>query len=346
MKQTTLPRWRGFNLLDMFTMRDTQGEFQESDFQIISDLGFDWVRLPLCYTLWTKSPAWNDIRQIEEAGLEKIDRAVRLGQKYGVHVDISFHRGPGYSVNGERQEPHVLWNDAEALDAFLFHWRTFARRYRGISNREVSFNLLNEPARDDGILTHDSHARVMRAAVAAIHEIDAERLILLDGMVWGNEPLPELADLAGDHVAQSTRAYVPMSVTHSKASWVAESDHYPAPKWPGGVQDMRHNPDGTLQTIGREELQAHYERWAKMAVETGVGVHCGEGGCFNQTPHDVVLAWLEDVLDILTSLNIGYALWNFRGGFGVLDSGRKDVAYEDYRGHLLDRKMLDVLQRY
>ena len=69
MKQTVLPRWRGFNLLDMFTMRDTQGEFQESDFQMISDLGFDWVRLPLCYTLWTRSPAWEDVYNIEEGEL-------------------------------------------------------------------------------------------------------------------------------------------------------------------------------------------------------------------------------------------------------------------------------------
>jgi endoglucanase len=37
-------------------------------------------------------------------------------------------------------------------------------------------------------------------------------------------------------------------------------------------------------------------------------------------------------------------LWNLRGGFGVLDSDRKDVPYEDYHGHKLDRKMLQLLQ--
>lgn len=31
---------------------------------------------------------------------------------------------------------------------------------------------------------------------------------------------------------------------------------------------------------------------------------------------------------------------------GVLDSGRADVPYEDFRGHKLDRQMLDFLQRY
>jgi hypothetical protein len=37
---------------------------------------------------------------------------------------------------------------------------------------------------------------------------------------------------------------------------------------------------------------------------------------------------------------------NFRGSFGVLDSGRTDVKYEDFQGHKLDRKLLELLQRY
>jgi endoglucanase len=37
-------------------------------------------------------------------------------------------------------------------------------------------------------------------------------------------------------------------------------------------------------------------------------------------------------------------LWNLRGSFGVLDSGRTDVQYQEFRGHKLDRAMLKVLQ--
>jgi endoglucanase len=37
-------------------------------------------------------------------------------------------------------------------------------------------------------------------------------------------------------------------------------------------------------------------------------------------------------------------LWNLRGSFGVLDSQRTDVKYEDFRGSKLDREMLQVLQ--
>jgi hypothetical protein len=60
-------------------------------------------------------------------------------------------------------------------------------------------------------------------------------------------------------------------------------------------------------------------------MKKGVGVHCGECGCWNKTPHDVFLAWFNDVTDILSSNDIGFALWEFIGDFGILNSGRADV---------------------
>lgn len=81
------------------------------------------------------------------------------------------------------------------------------------------------------------------------------------------------------------------------------------------------------------------------AERAGIGVIVGEFGCFNKTPHDVALRWLEDSLANWRECGWGWALWNFRGSFGILDSGRGDVDYEDFHGHKLDRKMLELLQR-
>ena len=329
-KQNELPRWRGFNLLEMFTTR-SDGDFQEDDFRWMAEWGFDFARIPACYTLWIKD---DDVYALDEAMLAKVDRVVRLGQRYGIHIDLNFHRGPGYSVNREREEPFSLWRDQEALDAFIFHWETFAKRYRGISSKDLSFNLINEPKNPTPEeMTREDHERVIRATVAAIREIDPDRLIIIDGLTWANDPVPELADL---DVAQSCRAYVPMGISHYQASWV-ESEGWPEPTWPGA---LHHG-----QPYDREKLAAHYQRWADLVAQ-GVGVHCGEGGAYNRTPHDVFLRWFRDVLDILTGHNIGYALWNFRGAFGILDSGREDVSYEDWYGHTLDRELLELLQAY
>jgi hypothetical protein len=92
-------------------------------------------------------------------------------------------------------------------------------------------------------------------------------------------------------------------------------------------------------------LEEYYRPWTEL-VGQGVGVHCGECGCWNKTPHAVFLAWFGDVLDILTPSGIGYALWNFRGDFGIIDSGRSDIEYDEWYGHKLDRKLLELLKRH
>ena len=328
--QTALPRWRGFNLLEMFTSK-SDGNFREDDFRWIADWGFDFVRLPMCYLLWIED---DDVFRVREDVLQKLDRAVNWGEKYGIHVCLNFHRVPGYSVNREKQEPFNLWKDAKALEAFCFHWELFAKRYKGIPSRRLSFNLVNEPvAPSEKGMTRADHERVMRAATAAIHKVDPDRLIIVDGVSWGNLTCPELADLK---VAQSCRAYVPMGVSHYKASWVG-AENWAEPTWPGALHGK--------EPWDRARLEKHYEQWAELARK-GVGVHCGEGGAFNQTPHEVFLHWFRDVLVILTSHGIGYALWNLRGSFGILDSGRKDVEYEEWHGHKLDRKLLELLQSF
>ncbi|HKK43856.1 MAG TPA: hypothetical protein VJ963_15680, partial [Bacteroidales bacterium] len=81
-------------------------------------------------------------------------------------------------------------------------------------------------------------------------------------------------------------------------------------------------------------------------VKKGIGVHCGESGCWKKTPHKVFLSWFGDVTDILSEHGIGFALWNFRGDFGILDSGRTDVEYTDWYGHKLDSELLALLKKH
>src|SRR5271167_3366186 len=103
-----LPRWRGFNLLDKF-MVDQQKPFQERDFADIAELGFDFVRLPLDYRCWTDR---ENPKMLKEPVLKEIDQGVEFGRKHGVHVQINFHRAPGFTV-AKPPEPKSLWTDPE-----------------------------------------------------------------------------------------------------------------------------------------------------------------------------------------------------------------------------------------
>ncbi len=137
-----LPRWRGFNLLEKFVKRwGGNPPFREADFALLAEWGFDFARLPLSYLCWTDAEDWLKLR---EEGLKDIDDAVELGRKHGVHVNLNLHRAPGYCVNPPK-EPLDLWKDEKALEACAFHWAHFAKRYKGISNDRLSFDLLNEP---------------------------------------------------------------------------------------------------------------------------------------------------------------------------------------------------------
>ena len=332
-----LPRWRGFNLLEMYTVGSTT-PFAEEDFRWIADWGFDFVRLPLSYTQWIKN---DDPFQIDHdgQGLARLDRAVELGERHGLHVCLSLHRAPGYSVNRERREPFNLWRDPQALEAFCLHWQALAGRYRGIADARLSFNLVNEPPPPlpfwPGGFTRSRYERVMTAAVSAIRDVSPGRTIIVDGVDYGRCPSLRLA---GWRVAQSCRAYEPFELSHYRASWMPRAGRWRAPEWP-----LRRDHFGRRWT--RERLERVYAPWAALADEGG-GVHCGEAGCYHHTGHDVFLRWFREVLEVLTGHGIGWALWNLRGPFGVLDSGRADVRYEDWHGHQLDRSLLRLLQEF
>lgn len=473
-----LPRWRGFNLLEKFYRRKENGPFLESDFRLIHELGFNFVRLPMDYRVWIKNDDW---RQLDETQLQQIDQAVQWGKKYSIHVCINFHRAPGYTV-AKPPEATDLWTDPVTQQVCADHWAHFAQRYREIPNERLSFNLFNEPSD----VSTDVYLNVVRKVAAAIRAEDPQRLIISDGLAWAREPIPELAKL---RIAQATRGYTPMDISHYQAGWISGGEQFPEPVWP------RPMAYGTLYAPGKPDLSPEAKRplviegifdrpatlrirvnvvsskatlvakadgkefwrepfvcgpgtgpWKKVnyvqqweayqnlydrdyqctipaetkhvelavtegdwlsiseiglhrsngdedrlvlrpgwdqpvaqirydranrgqpfsaaqmedrqwlwettivpwqqAQKQGIGVMVGEFGCYNKTPHDLTLAWMEDCLSNWNRANWGWALWNFRGTFGILDSGRKDVQYEEFHGHQLDRKMLNLLQRY
>jgi endoglucanase len=331
--QPRIPRWRGFNFPDL--MAPGMGRaYQRADFELVAEWGFDFVRLPLSYWVWSKPESW---LEIDEASLAPVDQAVEWGKELGLHVNINFHRIPGYCVNGREREPEQLFDSPResmqrALDAALLHWRTFATRYKGVPSERVSFDLFNEPP---FMADQSRYVEVAKALIAAIREIDPRRLIVADGADIGQTPVMGLVDQG---VVQSTRGYLPKMVSHYTATWVpkAEFESFATPTWP--MTDDR----GVVWN--REKLRAALiDTWTPL-VAAGVPVHVGEWGCHNRTPHAAMLGWMSDLLALWKEAGWGWSMWNLRGGFGVLDSGRKDVEYETFRGRLLDRRLLELLR--
>ncbi|MRG48321.1 cellulase family glycosylhydrolase [Chitinophaga sp. SYP-B3965] len=344
-----LPNWKGFNLLDFFTPipAGTGKKTTEDHFRWMRDWGFDFVRIPIAYPSYlafdrSKQITPEEVYKIDPERVEAIEKLVAMAHQYNMHVSLNLHRAPGYCINAGFHEPYNLWKDEEAQKAFYFHWNFWAKRFKNISAQKISFDLLNEPAMREDM--NDQHSRitavpgqiyrkVAQEAAAAIRKENPSRLIIADGNNVGTSVIPEIMDL---DIAQSCRGYHPGKISHYKAPWANKDvENLPEPKWPGKVGN---------EYLSREMLEKHYQPWIDL-VKKGVGVHCGECGCWNKTPHAVFLAWFGDVLDILQSNKIGFGLWEFSGDFGVLNSRRADVQYEDWYGQKLDRKLLTLLQK-
>lgn len=323
-------RWRGFNLLNYFSHWGPF-PFKEEEFKWISDWGFNYVRIPLSYWCWTKP---GEYYKTDERVMEDLDRCVEWGQKYDLHVSLNLHRAPGYCIN-KPEEPQNLFRDAEALEGCAYQWRMLAKRYKDVSHKALSMNLLNEVSG----CNEEEYDRVARRLIQEIREESPKRLILLDGLDVGSRPLMTVRDIP--HIAQCGRGYQPMLISHYAASWVYGDKpmYFPKEKlsWPLEADGKRYDRDFLLNTLK--------DAWKPWTDQGGL-LFVGEFGAHNQTPHDVTLRWLADLLGVFKELGIGWALWNMNGSFGIMDSGRKDVAYEDFHGHKLDRKMLDILQRY
>jgi endoglucanase len=344
-----LPYWKGFNLLDFFSPdpSDRRPRTQEQFFKWMQDWGFNFVRLPIAYPRYldidrSKNITAEDVYKISSHGVDQVDSVVAMAHKYNFHVSLNLHRAPGYCINAGFNEPYNLWKDEAAQDAFYFHWNMWAKRYRNVSPDRISFDLLNEPSmRADMNDQHSQRSpvpgelyrKVAKGAFDAIRKENSKHLIIADGNNVGNDVINEITDL---DIAQSCRGYFPGIISHYKAPWATkDTSNLPQIKWPGQVGD---------QYLSKAMLETYYRPWAEL-IKKGIGVHCGECGCWNKTPHDVFLGWFSDVLDVLKQHRIGFSLWEFVGDFGVLNSNRDDVVYEDWYGYKLDKKLLDLLKQ-
>lgn len=337
--QEIFPRWRGFNLLGMFTSKTSKyynfrspGYFCEEDFKMMADWGFDFARLPLSYRVWSSV---DNPFEINEEKLAPLDEAIYFGKKYGIHINVCMHRLPGFCVNDDEQveEKTLIWTDDEASDAAAYQWREIAKRYVNSPSGEVSFNVMNEPGKD---LTSRQYRDVNKKIIDAVREITPDRMFIVEALQNLKPPVDAIRNF--ENCGYGMHFYEPTAVSHLGVGGRNEITPWP--------NDKKYDKWGDRTICNKDEMEKIVELWAAVSSILGVGVHCSEFGSVSNLPHDIACAWTEDLLDLLKKYNIGFAMWNLRGKFGIMDNGRTDIEMKDYCGHKLDEKMLKILQKY
>lgn len=290
---------------------------------------FGLVDIPTEDRFWTRDFIYF---QPDHIAWEATDSYLEACSTRGLHLCLNLHRAPGYCINGNDLERYNLWLDKIAQDTFVSIWEQLAERYRGISNDDLSFDLVNEPPNVGQYgLTRENHADLIRRTVAAIHAIDPNREIVIDGLDGGHLAMPELANL---NVTHSGRGYQPQNITHYQATWWPDYEGQPFPVYP--------ETQFADQTWNKATLTTFYQSWRDIEAQ-GRKIHIGEFGCYNKTPNDVALRWFADLLEVFKEFGWGYSLWEFEGPFGIINHGRPGVTYEKINGYAVDRKLLDLL---
>lgn len=335
------PRWWGFNLQYLFSKDRVWDKYFpdnrrfdriEHNLDWIAGWGFNFVRLPMDSRLLFQR---GEVRFGRNE--EVLDRIVEGCRARGLHLNLAFHSAPGYCIHHlvPGREHHfgrinTLFQDEKKQKTFAGMWGLVARRYSGASSRDLSFNLVNEPCarRIDGEFL-EGVSRVIRQCSRRIWEHSPERTIVVDLVLnitkWNPPRDPRYI--------YAVRGYDPLAFTCRGCPWVdlpITMDDYPF-------------EDATIR-YGRRHLEADYE--CTLAQFDGLPLHCSEMGVFNRNESAAVKRWYRDILALLSNRQIGFALWNLTGRFGILDNGMPGARTRSWHGHRLDAGLLELLRSF
>jgi aryl-phospho-beta-D-glucosidase BglC (GH1 family) len=177
--------------------------FTEDDARYLHSIGLNLLRLPVNYRHFE-----DDMRpfEIQETGFKHLDRVIDLCARYGIYTIIDLHALPGcQNISWHSDNPtHVglFWQHKHFQDRTVHLWQVIAARYR--DNPWVAgYNPMNEPYDPSEQLIEPIYRRL----VDAIHEIDPQHLIFLEGNRYSKDfhmfgdPLPGVVYSNHDYAA-------------------------------------------------------------------------------------------------------------------------------------------------
>lgn len=290
------------------------------DIALIKALGFDHVR-------FTVEPALlfnegDDPSKLKAEYLRYLDKALDMMLAQGLAVIVDIHPADEFKVRLNKEDRHV--------EAFAKFWSALAAHLSARDPERVFLEVVNEPMVEDPYRWFGIQARL----ILAIRSGAPRHTIIASGHRWsGLYELLALQPYADANIIYNFHFYEPFAFTHQGATWAGPNlPFYKNVPYPSSreavLKIMDTVPDGparyNLLRYGEEHWNAErieheISAAADWAAKYHVHLTCNEFGAFRRfaTPSDRV-AWIKDMRTALGKYDIGWTMWDYAGGFGVV----------------------------
>jgi len=288
-----------------------------ADLEHIHQLGFDHIRIPVDPVIFQCEGAWDSCERIQF-----LDQVIQKAIAADLDVILDFHPNPQYT--------HLLLSNGQAAEKYLRLWGQIADHYGAMDQDRIVLEVMNEVSSNEQY----SWLGLLEQSIQVIRHHAPNSTIIVQGAgysdIWDLIQLPVLPDA---NLIYNFHYYEPHIFTHQGATWGLDYwldvRNLPFPATEKGVSEAIERTDS--QETRWRLLQYKEDHWgpdriasdidfaAKWAHERNVPLLCDEFGAYRNfsAPEDRE-RWLTAARTAFEKNHIGWTMWDYQGGFGVV----------------------------
>jgi len=326
---------RGVNISHWLSQSKVRGPeradfFTKSDVDFIASIGYDHIRIPI-----DEEQMW-DVQGAKEAeAFSLLHNAIGWAKENNLKVIVDLHILRSHHFN---EKEKLLWTDPNAQERFYKCWRDLSSELMKYPTDLVAYELMNEPVADDP----EEWNKLVANASNVVRENEPGRFLVIGSNMWQSVfTFDELEVPANDpYIILSFHFYHPFLLTHHTASWTNIAGYNGPVNYPGLlVQDadiaaiaddsLRRQIQSENGVFTRDSLEAMMTQPFQKAESLNLQLYCGEFGCLPTVPREDLLQWYKDMRSILEAHQVGWANWDYKGGFGIVDRKNDNKPIDD-----------------
>lgn len=318
---------RGVNLSHWMWFPHAQGEaarrafITREDLSQLVDVGITHVRLP-----FEPSWMWDEAAATPKAApLQEYTDAMNLCLDADLAVVVDAHWSRTHWIRPRGEDFESRFGELNRM------WRALAARMADTDPDRIFLELVNEP---HDLIDNDHWHDAQRRIAAIVRREAPHHTIIATGAEYGSiDGLLKLTPLEDPNVVYSFHFYDPHNFTHQAAEWGfppwRDMKNVPWPATRGELLTLAATfPESSANALRwsarpdsddpwtTEKLRSRIARAAEWSNTHTVPIYCGEFGVYAKSaPRESRIRWHREVASALSNHTIGWAMWDYVGGF-------------------------------